>query len=282
MNSENIVFHWDTIASKKRSEIKSDTMVIRSPSDLFLFFLRVIFLRNYQIPEDNTSFPHVDLFDDSDDWWGWMGFAYDEFKDEWFDSINIPQQVKNIINTSSIIKNPWKGQQDIVIGCGHTFGLCRQGHHAGQYTVDSDPQMGSDCISSFGNFSLAKAIPEAKGKIKAIILEGILIRETPCFVNDLMELLENGGRVYRDSGHIVIEKIAGLLYVYKHGVRKPYEPWRLKLDDCDVSVLDLGSDALGWTSQIAKVKDENESGVWDHLPKNPKTPFDPDFGINDI
>lgn len=278
VNHVNIVFHWKDVISTKPSEIKDDSMTIDSLLGLFLFFLRIVFLRNYVIPEDNSSFPHVDLFGDRENWWGWMGLIYADFRNEYFESMDISRQVENIIKSSSIIRTPWKGQSEIVIGCGHKFGMCQGGFHKDQYTVDCDPQMGSDCIFEFGNFSLVKVIPEAKGKIKKILLEGLLVCETPCFVNDLMELLKDGGRVYRNEDEFSIIKINGQLYAHKFGVIEPYRPWTLKIDKCRASIVDLGSDALDWTSQITKVREEDQSGIWDHLPKNPKTPFDPDFG----
>ena len=254
---------------------------ITTQKQLVRLLYKVIFLRNYILWPDHRSYPHVNVFtDDHTNWWSWMNLVYQDLVDDCLGNVDIKFQIDNIIDFSAIIKNPWISQTEIVIGCG-------QGsyhNHEGQYTVDINPEVDADCYLLFGHYSLANVIPQAKGKIVKIILEGIIISENPCFEKDILELLDDGGEVCIDNcyeGPIpIIRKVDDRLFVIKDDILEPYKSWDIEMTDSLPKLVDLGSDALGWSYQIEKVTEENARGVWDHLPKNPMTPFDPMFGNN--
>jgi hypothetical protein len=264
--------------------------------DLMMFYYRTIFLRNWCIWNDHRSYPVADFFGDGPAWWGSMAiyFKYltrrdnsNTLDEKYFKGINIEQQVENIEKFTAIVRSPWRGQTDIVIGCGHRWVHCH-GKHREQYTVDSDMKMGADCAIEVGNFSLARVIPQAKGKIKRIILEGLLIQENPCFQQDVLDLLEEGGCVLDSFDTPVITKMNGELFALHtmcprcnevHNCIEPYVPWTLQVDGSRVRVLDLGSNALGWYQQYHKVMFERAEDKWVKDVKIPKTPFDRDFLI---
>lgn len=275
--------------------IPAIVMEINSWKNFMLFFYRVVFSRSFTIYPDMRAYPHLHVFPhrERNDWWSWMEQEYNAFDERCMTDIpNMSHQIKNILEFTAVIRKPWNGETKIVIGCGHKF----VHDHRGAYTVDPDPQMGSDCLINFGNFSLARAIPEAKGKIKMIIMEGIMIPENPCFHQDILELLDETGVVCQDICHeiepvlmkkdgemFVVKYKPSPCYVYRNNPREtlslvPYKPWVIETLGTGPRLLDLGSDALNWKRQIAKVKSEDEYGVWDNVSDNPKTPFDPMFG----
>jgi hypothetical protein len=257
-------------------EVMKTSSSVRTFKDLYLFFCKVLFVNNYTKNDKDSSQEILIFEDDHMSWWSWMKPQFDSIHEKDFVEINIQEQVQNVINCGAIIINSWKGQTEIVIGCGHKF----HKDHKTQYTVDIDSVMGSDCILSFGQTSLSRAIPNAKGQISQIIIEGLLIHQTQCFHNDLLELLTEGGLVCSDEIPILIKTNGKILIIGKNPI--PYKPWSVEITTYGPKLVDFGADPFNWNCQIIKVKEENANGVWDHIPKNPKTPFDRDFLINEV
>jgi hypothetical protein len=280
--------------NQKNPLFESKDTLIKTYRDLMLFFYKVVFFRNYFIWEDNRSYPHTNVLGSGLTWWTFLSVYFhglekrddpSTFDEANFESIDIKEQVENIKKYSAIVRRPWSGQTDIVIGCGHLPDNCRAKHHDGQYTVDPDMANRSDCSLYFGNFSLSRVIPEAKGKIKRIILEGIMIEENPCFYKDILYLLEERGYVCDSIGEPMIGKKNNKLFALHpicpgcnevHVCCEPYRQWTLKVEDSIVEVTDIGSNALGWVQQYDKVMFERSQGLWEER-KNPSTPFDTDF-----
>jgi hypothetical protein len=241
---------------------------ITTYKELMLFFFKIMFVRNYIIREDNRSYPECM----HKEWWSWMCPTYHYFEDNHLDGIDINAQISNILNYVAIVRNPWKEQKEIIIGCGHTYEHHKDIHNE-QFTVDSNPEMGADCIMEFGKFSLARVIPNARGKISKIFIEGILIQENNCFVQDILELLEEGGEVltcaFVGPPMPIIRKINNELFVMDDDNNViPYKPWNIKMTDFGPELIDLGHDV-----QMGRYF----FGQMDNRVFCTKTPFDSDF-----
>lgn len=153
--------------------------------------------------------------------------------------------------------------------------------------------MGADCMMLFGYCSLHKTIPEARGKIRKIHLEGVIVPETELFKQDLLELLADGGMVCQEGGPPVIFKKGGKLYVNRYRwvydwceelvpvitETVPYIPWTTEVTKQEIVVRNLGVDALGWFGQIQRVRRDTAKGIWDYMKQYKKTPFDPTFDV---
>lgn len=283
--------HLQEIKLMKSSEHKTNPVFysgtqieknIKTHRDLMLFYLKMSFYRNFQIWDDLRSFPQADIFGKDYEWWKYCETDLKTFKIEDLKELDIPQQISNIKEYTAIIRNKWNGQKDIIIGCGHTHTHdcgSYNPRHVGEYTVDPNPSIGSDCLLEVGSFSLSRIIPEAIGKIESIHVEGVIINDNECFQNDLLKLLKDGGVVTTIHGK-VIEKIDGKLYKTTeckyHSHRTPHKPWTVEVNKTTIHVKDLGSDSFDWTSHIKKVKMYHETGI-SKKSVGAKTPFDPTF-----
>lgn len=290
-------FDRENVRWFKRPEIKKKgikDMQIQTPRDLFQFFLMSQFIRGNALFPGSDFLPNINVHGRKENiWWRFMEPEIRDFRKEMIEGLDIDQQVQNIIKHGAIIRKPWNGQTIVTIGCGHAFEHCMSGHHKGEYTVDPGCHMGADCMMLFGYCSLHKTIPEAQGKIKKIMLEGVIIHETDLFERDLLKLLEEGGTVHQEDGPPVIFKKNGKLFmnryrwIYDEKGREfpvqietaPYAPWTTTVTKQGIQVLSLGADTLGWRFQIEKIRDEHARGLWQHMERYTKTPFDPDFGI---
>jgi hypothetical protein len=247
--------------------------------ELALAFQQALFHAENSPPTE-TTFPHINMFSKLElPSFAWYEMEFMSFKDECLEGLDIVEQQENVKQYNAIVRAPWTGQRNIVIGCGHKFGHYGTKHN-GEYTVDPSFDMGSDCLTLFGHVSLANIIPEAKGKIEKISCEGVIIQETPIFVRDLEFLLaENGSLINSsfDEPEILIRKVNGKLVMCNE---TPYIPWEIEFSGDVPHVVNLGQDVCGWRQQIDKVCFEYECGVYTNFPKNPKTPFDPCYGLD--
>lgn len=196
------------------------------------------------------------------------------------------RDISNIEQNKSIILTPWNQEDTIMIGCGHND----LHSHADSYCVDIDPNVNPDLVIEVGHFSMKDSMTQAKGKIKAVCLEGLLVYETPTWVSDLEYLLAEGGMVYRlnvlynerypqsrlSKWIPVLIKMNGLVVPYditytasakyqsdfpplkkENGVpdltKYKYTGWTF---EGDAKLLNLGYDVLCWKEQLEKNRRE--------------------------
>lgn len=256
---------------------------------LYKLFCQKDYINNFIIWKDYRTYPNTDLFNNMFKWYDYQKLIFNNIGENSI-NLNIKEQINNIILYSAIIINKWNKEKEILIGCGKKNVYCYKNHN-NQYTVDIDPQVKSDIIINFGRTSLFNAIPEAKGQIEKILLEGIIIDNSPCFYRDVLNLLKNGGCVYDTSGNnykkIIIKK-NDRLYTPDN---KKYFHWKTKITNFHYDIIDdnkliykqlriedFGTDTLGWKKQIKKVKIEiNRRNL-----KNSITPFDKKFNKNNL
>lgn len=190
---------------------------------------------------------------------GWMMHVIDDI---WADSSAITlfynlssENPSYDPTTGALVLKRWVGQQTLVLGCGHEFdGYC---HHdsLNEYLIDINLTMLPDLCLKACHQSLAKALPEAKGKIHTIIFEGLCGDETQVFVDDCLFLLDEGGSVVsgdRDLHRVV--KRDGTLYFVEFGddgvelSAVKYHPWVPE----DVTNKTFGFDIYDWKNNLIR------------------------------
>jgi hypothetical protein len=156
-------------------------------------------------------------------------------------------------DTGALVLKGWDNQSTLILGCGHDF--CGLHHHdsSTEYLIDIDLTMLPDLCLKTCHQSLAKALPEARGKIRTIVFEGWCGNETQVFFDDCLFLLDEGGFVVSGDGdkHRVVKR-DGKLYFVKFdadGTEESsveYHPWT----DDDVINGTFGFDIHDWKNNM--------------------------------
>jgi hypothetical protein len=204
----------------------------------------------------------------------WIVIPLNEFKSEGsnyyankFYKINSNEIKEEIKNNGTMTLNKWNGQKTLIFGCGHvntTYGenelfedskyyqIQTHCHNTREeYMVDNDITILPDLLATIGENSLILAIPEARGKIQKIIVEGFCADETDILYNDFMELLEDGGVVFESETIPVLAKKDNELYaieiIDEEYIFKKYAPWTNE----DVENGTYGYDLFGWKENLS-------------------------------
>ncbi len=198
-----------------------------------------------------------------------LHYGKDYYPNEFYNVTN-----DEIVNLQSEIKyrgtltlNNWNGQTTIIIGCGHIntensgvildeghYQMCTHEHNPEfEYLVDTDISILPDMCINICTSSLSFSMPEAHGKIKEIMVEGICLDETDVFYNDCLLLLENNGIVTIYDKTPILTKIDGKLYAYVFDDNNNcnlelYRPWTQK----DIDNKTYGFDIFDWKGQFVR------------------------------
>jgi len=153
--------------------------------------------------------------------------------------------------TGALSFKEWNGESTLILGCGHDM----HRHGSDEYLIDVDLMMLPDLCLEACHQSLAKALPEAKGKIHKIVFEGWCGDETQVFVDDCLFLLDEGGYVVSgDSKTHQVIKRDDKLYFVKFGddgyeeSSVEYRPW--VTDDITNGI--FGFDIHDWKANMIR------------------------------
>jgi len=154
-------------------------------------------------------------------------------------------------DTGALNFKEWVGQSTLILGCGHD----RHRHKSDEYLIDVDITMLPDMCIEACHQSLAKALPEAKGKISRIIFEGWCGEETQVFFDDCLFLLDEGGSVVSgdEDQHRIIKRDSKLYFVkfdddgYEESSVE-YRPWT----NDDATNGSFGFDIHDWKANMIR------------------------------
>ena len=231
-----------------------------------LFTCYLYFLRKYI-----KNCPKSMLFDQHDHQWIKTGLKeYLRYKQDYYPNKFYQITLDDIDNLKSEIKNigtltlrKWNNQPIIIIGCGNInikdggkfltknhYQVHAHEHDSdNEYLVDTDITILPDMCIAVCQQSLSKAMPEAHGKIKEIIVEGICLEETDIFFNDCKLLLAEDGLVITNHDiPILIKQKGEIFFIHDDNELELYEPWTQE----DINNKTYGFDIFDWTGQFVR------------------------------